>query len=146
MCVGRSADDLPAVFRLWCVVVTRQIEVERAHETLIDRWRTQLEQKQREIEALHASMAPPKDLEVLRAKIQEELEIPHGKRIEELETQARGACASLAYAILSCLEECMHAGVCACVCARVCVCVCVCLCVYVSVACVWLWAFRSADD
>ena len=131
--MGRSADDLPAVFHLCCIVETRQIEVERAHETLIDRWRTQLEQKQREIEALHASMAPPKDLEVLRAKIQEELEIPHGKRIEELETQARGACASLAYAILSCLEECMHA--CMCVCARLCVRVCACVSVCVCQCC-----------
>ena len=41
-----------------------QIDVERAHEALVDKWRAQLETKQREIEALHTAMAPPKDLEV----------------------------------------------------------------------------------
>ena len=55
----------------------------------MERWKVQLEQKQREIEVMQQSAAPPRDLEVLRAKIQEELEIPHGRRVLELETQVR---------------------------------------------------------
>lgn len=49
------------------------------------KWKRQLEQKAKAFEALRKQYAPPKDLEQLRVKIQEELEGPHQQRVEGLQ-------------------------------------------------------------
>jgi len=39
----------------------------------------------KEFETLHKNLAPPKDLDQLRMKIQEEIEIPHRQRTQALQ-------------------------------------------------------------
>jgi hypothetical protein len=52
------------------------------------RWKAEVELKAREFEMLRRQLAPPKDLDQLRAKIQEELEGPHQQRLQALATEA----------------------------------------------------------
>ncbi|KAG6580344.1 uncharacterized protein IUM83_15142 [Phytophthora cinnamomi] len=63
----------------------QKIESDRKHEELIAKWKKQLEVKARAFESLQKKFAPPRDLEQLRIKIQEELEGPYQQRIEGLQ-------------------------------------------------------------
>ncbi|CAE7877143.1 CEP83, partial [Symbiodinium sp. KB8] len=62
-----------------------ELELEQKHEELVSEWKQQLESKEQEFLAMQEQMAPPRDLDVLRVRIQEELEVPHQKRVAELE-------------------------------------------------------------
>ena len=62
------------------------MNAEREHDKLIRSWKTELTTKQREFEKLQQSLQPPRDLQLLRIQIQEELEVPYGQRIAELES------------------------------------------------------------
>ncbi|KAG2785808.1 hypothetical protein PC129_g649 [Phytophthora cactorum] len=63
----------------------QKIESDRKHEELIGKWKKQLEVKARAFESLQKKFAPPRDLEQLRIKIQEELEGPYQQRIDSLQ-------------------------------------------------------------
>lgn len=64
-----------------------QIESDKKHEELIAKWKRQLEAKTKAFESLQQKFAPPRDLEQLRIKIQEELEGPYLNRIDALQTE-----------------------------------------------------------
>lgn len=70
-----------------CASDYEQIESDKKHEELIAKWKRQLEVKARAFENLQKKFAPPKDLEQLRFKIQEELEGPHQQRVENLQDE-----------------------------------------------------------
>ncbi|KAG7388920.1 hypothetical protein PHYPSEUDO_011567 [Phytophthora pseudosyringae] len=65
----------------------QKIESDRKHEELIAKWKKQLEVKARAFESLQKKFAPPRDLEQLRIKIQEELEGPYQQRIDSLQDE-----------------------------------------------------------
>ncbi|KUF93518.1 hypothetical protein AM588_10008065 [Phytophthora nicotianae] len=65
----------------------QKIESDRKHEELISKWKKQLEVKARAFESLQKKFAPPRDLEQLRIKIQEELEGPYQQRIDNLQDE-----------------------------------------------------------
>ncbi|EEY64208.1 uncharacterized protein PITG_02751 [Phytophthora infestans T30-4] len=65
----------------------QKIESDRKHEELIGKWKKQLEAKVRAFESLQKKFAPPRDLEQLRIKIQEELEGPYQQRIDNLQDE-----------------------------------------------------------
>ncbi|KAK1947413.1 Centrosomal protein [Phytophthora citrophthora] len=65
----------------------QKIDSDRKHEELIAKWKKQLEVKARAFESLQKKFAPPRDLEQLRIKIQEELEGPYQQRIDNLQDE-----------------------------------------------------------
>ncbi|EGZ29874.1 hypothetical protein PHYSODRAFT_294849 [Phytophthora sojae] len=65
----------------------KKIESDKKHEELIAKWKKQLEVKARAFESLQKKFAPPRDLEQLRIKIQEELEGPYQQRIDNLQDE-----------------------------------------------------------
>ena len=62
----------------------QRIEIENTHEEIVRSWKLQLEQKAAEFDKLQANLAPPRDLDLLRMKIQEELEVPHQQKVRKL--------------------------------------------------------------
>lgn len=64
-----------------------QIDSDKKHEELIAKWKKQLEVKARAFESLQKKFAPPRDLEQLRIKIQEEMEGPYQQRINSLQDE-----------------------------------------------------------
>lgn len=66
----------------------RQIKVDRKHETLVESWKQQLKVRTTELEALQAKLVP-QNLDLLRIKIQEELEAPHLLKLAEMEGELR---------------------------------------------------------
>lgn len=65
----------------------QKIESDKRHEELIAKWKRQLEAKAKAFESLQQKFAPPRDLDQLRIKIQEELEGPYQSRIEALQAE-----------------------------------------------------------
>lgn len=69
---------------------TEKFEAEQQHEALIDRLKSQLQEKTKEFEKIRDDLIPH-DIDQLRIKVQEELEIRHKQEIksmeEELESQ-----------------------------------------------------------
>jgi hypothetical protein len=63
-----------------------KVASDRKHEQLVQKWKSQLEVKAKEFELLQKNLAPPKDLEQLRMKIQEEVELPHRQRVIHFDT------------------------------------------------------------
>ena len=63
------------------------MEADQRTETLANKWKVQLEARTRELESLQAKLVP-QDLDMLRAKVQEELEVPHQRRVALLEAEA----------------------------------------------------------
>ena len=69
-----------------CVEMANSKEAaEQQHEELIHGLRQQLEEQAHHFEGLRAQLAPPRDLDMLRIKIQGELQVPHQQRVGELE-------------------------------------------------------------
>ncbi|RLN98692.1 hypothetical protein BBJ28_00016229 [Nothophytophthora sp. Chile5] len=62
-------------------------DVQQLNVKLIAKWKKQLEVKARAFETLQKKFAPPRDLEQLRIKIQEEMEGPYQQRIESLQDE-----------------------------------------------------------
>lgn len=62
------------------------MDADQRTETLVYKWKVQLEARTRELEALQAKLVP-QDLDILRAKVQEELEVPHQRRVGLLEAE-----------------------------------------------------------
>ncbi|CAM9723282.1 unnamed protein product, partial [Ascophyllum nodosum] len=67
--------------------VEGRVEADQRTETLANKWKVQLEARTRELESLQAKLVP-QDLDMLRAKVQEELEVPHQRRVALLEAEA----------------------------------------------------------
>ena len=65
-----------------------RLDIESKHDDVVRSWKSQLEQKAQEFSRLQQEMAPPRDLEMLRMKIQEELEAPHQRKVASLENEA----------------------------------------------------------
>lgn len=71
-------------------VVTRcpprpQAEIEDRYDALLKDLRDQLEHKASEMERMQSQMAPPRDLDMLRSQLQEELEGPHRAQLSKME-------------------------------------------------------------
>lgn len=66
--------------------VESRVEADQRTETLVHKWKVQLEARTRELEALQAKLVP-QDLDMLRAKVQEGLEVPHQRRVVGLEAE-----------------------------------------------------------
>lgn len=66
--------------------VESRVAADQRTETLVHKWKIQLEARTRELESLQAKLVP-QDLDMLRAKVQEELEIPHQRRMAGLENE-----------------------------------------------------------
>lgn len=67
-------------------VVESRVEADQRTEALVHKWKVQLEARTRELESLQAKLVP-QDLDTLRAKVQEELEVPHRRRVAALEAE-----------------------------------------------------------
>ena len=64
-----------------------RMEVEQNHDSIVRSWKLQLDQRAQEFMELQQQMAPPRDLDLLRFKIQEELEAPHQEKVSRLEKE-----------------------------------------------------------
>jgi len=62
-----------------------RVAVERAHESLVRQWRQQLEAREAELTAMQAQLAPPRDLEQLKAQLADEMAAPYAARQAALE-------------------------------------------------------------
>ena len=59
-------------------------EIANKHEEIVRAWKIQCEQKAAEIDKMQAKIGPPRDLDLLRMKILEELEVPHQQKVRRL--------------------------------------------------------------
>lgn len=64
-----------------------RIRAERAHEEDARQWDTAAQSLRGTIQELHDKYAPPRDLDRLRAELQQELEAPHAERVASLEAE-----------------------------------------------------------
>ena len=64
-----------------------RMDIEQKHDDVVRSWKVQLDSKAQEFMELQAQMAPPRDLELLRMKIQEEFEVPHQEKVARLEAE-----------------------------------------------------------
>lgn len=64
-----------------------KIASDKKHEELIHKWKRQLEQKSKAFETLRSQLAPPRDLDQLRMKIQEEVEKPYKQRMDGMRAE-----------------------------------------------------------
>lgn len=66
--------------------VESRVSADQRTETLVHKWKVQLEARTKELESLQAKLVP-QDLDMLRAKVQEELEVPQQRRVAMLESE-----------------------------------------------------------
>lgn len=64
-----------------------RIRAERAHEEDARQWDSAAQSLRGTIQELHDKYAPPRDLDRLRAELQQELEAPHAERVASLEAE-----------------------------------------------------------
>lgn len=69
----------------YLATVASKIESERQQESFLEKLRYQLAEKTKEFEQLRDKFAP-QDLDYIRIKVQEELEVPHRQRLATLES------------------------------------------------------------
>ncbi|CAN0539918.1 unnamed protein product, partial [Scytosiphon promiscuus] len=62
------------------------VSADQRTETLVHKCKVQLEARTKELESLQAKLVP-QDLDMLRAKVQEELEVPQQRRVALLEAE-----------------------------------------------------------
>jgi chromosome segregation ATPase len=70
----------------YMTTVSEKIEVENQYEGFMEKVKVQLAEKTKEFEQLRDKLAP-QDIDYVRIKVQEELEIPHRQKIMALETE-----------------------------------------------------------
>lgn len=70
--------------------VQEKFEIERMNEEFMERVKIQLTDKTREFEQLRDKFAP-QDIDFIRIKLQEELEIPHKHRIQSMQNEVEAA-------------------------------------------------------
>ncbi|CAM9589437.1 unnamed protein product [Chrysoparadoxa australica] len=66
--------------------VESRMETDVQTEAMVQKWRAQLDSRTRELELLQAKFAP-QDLDMLRSRVQEELQGPHNKKVAELKEE-----------------------------------------------------------
>ncbi|KDO28627.1 hypothetical protein SPRG_06482 [Saprolegnia parasitica CBS 223.65] len=81
----RAEDKCEKMHAILLNETEHKVASDRKHEQLMHKWKQQLEAKAREFEALQKSLAPPKDLDQLRMKIQDDIELPHRQRVQSLQ-------------------------------------------------------------
>ncbi|OQR86933.1 hypothetical protein ACHHYP_09730 [Achlya hypogyna] len=81
----RAEDKCEKMHGILLAETEHKVASDRQHEALVHKWKAQLESKAREFEALQKQLAPPKDLDQLRMKIQDEVELPHRQRVQSLQ-------------------------------------------------------------
>lgn len=62
-----------------------QAEIEDRYDALLKDLKDQLEHKASEMERMQSQMAPPRDLDMLRSQLQEELDAPHRAQLAKME-------------------------------------------------------------
>ncbi|KXZ44389.1 hypothetical protein GPECTOR_68g360 [Gonium pectorale] len=65
--------------------------VEKQYQSLCESWRVELEEKQRHLEAAKAQILGPRDLDVLRVKLLEEVDAPYKAKIDNLSREAESS-------------------------------------------------------
>ncbi|GFR45092.1 hypothetical protein Agub_g6468 [Astrephomene gubernaculifera] len=65
--------------------------VEKQYQSLCESWRVELEEKQRQLEAAKAQILGPRDMDVLRVKLLEELEAPYRAKCDNLTKEAESS-------------------------------------------------------
>lgn len=70
----------------YMITAAAKIESERVNEAFMEKVKYQLTEKTKEFEALREKFAP-QDIDFVRIKVQEELEIPHRQKIQYLENE-----------------------------------------------------------
>jgi hypothetical protein len=70
----------------YSITVTEKIEFEKQHEIFLENVKIKLDEKQKEFELLRDSFQP-QDIDFIRIKVQEELEIPHKQKIQEKQAE-----------------------------------------------------------
>lgn len=71
------------------------MELQQRHEAMVGQWRSALEQREREMEDLQERLNPPRDLDLLRAQIAEEMSASHAAHVAALQAEADGFRTSL---------------------------------------------------
>ena len=72
----------------YLTTVEEKIELERASEAFMDRLKIQLTEKTKEFESLRDKFAP-QDIDYVRIKVQEELEIPHRQKLQAMDKEVQ---------------------------------------------------------
>ena len=72
----------------YLAVVEEKIELERSHEEFIEKIKVQLAEKTKEFESLRDKFAP-QDIDFVRIKVQEELEIPHRQKLQAMDKEVQ---------------------------------------------------------
>ncbi|CAM9941955.1 unnamed protein product [Discosporangium mesarthrocarpum] len=67
--------------------IESRVEADQRTDVLVQKWKVQMEAQTREMESLHAKLEP-QDMDMLRARVQEELEEPHQRRVAALEAES----------------------------------------------------------
>ncbi|PNW76473.1 hypothetical protein CHLRE_11g467620v5 [Chlamydomonas reinhardtii] len=65
--------------------------VEKQYQSLCESWRVELEEKQRQLDAAKAQILGPRDLEVLRVKLLEEVDAPYRAKTDNLAKEAESS-------------------------------------------------------
>ncbi len=68
--------------------VAEKTEIERNSELFLEKLKVQLAEKTKEFEAIRDKFAP-QDLDFIRIKVQEELEVPHKQRVQAMEMEVQ---------------------------------------------------------
>ncbi|KAJ9517653.1 hypothetical protein QJQ45_025120 [Haematococcus lacustris] len=68
-----------------------QVNVERQYQALCESWRVELEDKQRSFEAARAQIIGPRDIELIKIKLMEEVEGPYKLKCDLLGKEAEAA-------------------------------------------------------
>ena len=68
--------------------VAEKTEIERNSEMFLEKLKVQLAEKTKEFEAIRDKFAP-QDLDFIRIKVQEELEVPHKQRVQAMEMEVQ---------------------------------------------------------
>lgn len=84
-CLSPHRAPLLPLLLLYPIMFPAQIAVERQMEDFKREWLARLEAKEQEVADLRAQYAEPKDLEVLKLKVREELEAPFQDKVQSLE-------------------------------------------------------------
>lgn len=66
--------------------VTEKLEAERQNEAFMDRLKRQLHEKTKEFDQMRDKNSP-QDIDTIRIKVQEELEIPHRERVMKVQNE-----------------------------------------------------------
>jgi hypothetical protein len=72
----------------YLTTVAEKTEIERNSEMFMEKLKVQLSEKTKEFESMRDKFAP-QDLDFIRIKVQEELEVPHRQRVQAMEEEVQ---------------------------------------------------------